>query len=900
MEREQPAPRRSGQSFVEFALILPVLLLLIMGILEFGRLFIVYTNIFNAAREGVRFGVVNVSSPYAVEYRTRESAMFGQLDIVDVCCDQGPGSSDMRTFECNPDVPTSGACEVVGRGGDPTLPARIGDRLIVSVDQEVRLITPFLQPLWPTLHLRTQSARTIMFSGQYIEDADGDGRPDHEDNCPAVPNTGQEDWDLDGVGDVCDNCPKTANPNQLDSDRDGWGDACDNCPTVPNGAQTNSDGDTLGDRCDNCPLVTNQNQINSDSDSHGDACDNCPNEDNENQLDSDRDGYGNVCDNCPFTANPEQADGDDDGAGDPCDNCPGVKNGSQQDTDGDGDGDACDGCIDSDGDEFYDRPLPPAPEGEIIAPQTCHPGQPDNCTYVYNPSQQDTDLEAGRDNLGDACDNCIDRDGDDWRDDPLPVAPEGETIAAQMCYLGEAQRDNCTTAFNPSQIDADEDGRGAACDHCIDTDGDGYHDAEMPTVPDGESVAPQTGCPLDNCPEIANRNQANADQDSLGDVCDACPSDPHNDIDDDGYCAGEGFKSPLVGDQDNCRWAYNPGQEDRIDEDGVGDACDSCIDADGDGFRNLVLPEGTNESPVATQTCQPDNCPFVANEDQADGPDGGGDGVGDACDICRWHYNPYDLSVPESSNPYYPHPYQEDVCVECNDGHNPWPNADGLYPWDPGYEDDDDDIDCDDFLCGNSDICKDHVHLADLDGAPVRTFGSEFWSAAVTVTVHFGYHQPAVGAVVTGEWVYPGSSDVTTCETNNSGWCVLSGPNDEYKVKKTNPVVLTVIDVSHAAPYYANCNHDEDGDSQVQPNPTYIVIDPPPEIEASTVEPKSLAWEGAVEVPDWSAVAVTGFSDQQTASVSLTSAAAEAAAVHWLWQLPREADLARQRRTGPL
>jgi hypothetical protein len=42
-------------------------------------------------------------------------------------------------------------------------------------------------------------------------DADGDGAPDTDDNCPAIANPDQADADHDGVGDACDGCPK-ANP----------------------------------------------------------------------------------------------------------------------------------------------------------------------------------------------------------------------------------------------------------------------------------------------------------------------------------------------------------------------------------------------------------------------------------------------------------------------------------------------------------------------------------------------------------------------------------------------------------------------------------------------------------------------------------------------------------------
>ena len=43
-----------GAAAVEFALVLPLLVLLIAGIAEFGRLYYLQTTISGAAREGVR------------------------------------------------------------------------------------------------------------------------------------------------------------------------------------------------------------------------------------------------------------------------------------------------------------------------------------------------------------------------------------------------------------------------------------------------------------------------------------------------------------------------------------------------------------------------------------------------------------------------------------------------------------------------------------------------------------------------------------------------------------------------------------------------------------------------------------------------------------------------------
>jgi Flp pilus assembly protein TadG len=52
-----------GQSIVEFAIVLPVLMLFLCGIIDFGWFFSGKVAINNCSREGARFAVVNTSSP---------------------------------------------------------------------------------------------------------------------------------------------------------------------------------------------------------------------------------------------------------------------------------------------------------------------------------------------------------------------------------------------------------------------------------------------------------------------------------------------------------------------------------------------------------------------------------------------------------------------------------------------------------------------------------------------------------------------------------------------------------------------------------------------------------------------------------------------------------------------
>ncbi len=140
----------------------------------------------------------------------------------------------------------------------------------------------------------------------------------------------------------------------IDHDHDGIEDAVDNCPTVPNPGQQDTDGDHIGDACDNCPTVSGSNQTDTDGDGRGDICDNCRTVANPDQADTDGDGDGNACDNCLTVPNPNQIDADGDGLGDLCDNCPTIANPNQADSNGNGVGDACEGFIigDANGDKI--------------------------------------------------------------------------------------------------------------------------------------------------------------------------------------------------------------------------------------------------------------------------------------------------------------------------------------------------------------------------------------------------------------------------------------------------------------------------------------------------------------------------------------------------------------------
>jgi len=158
-----------GQALVEFALILPLLLLIIFGIIDFSRAFFVYVNLTNAAREGTRYGLVNPRDYTGIDTHARSTVDLvpAPLVTVNVWYDKGPGTA---TFS-NPQYVT------------------VGDRVVVEIAYDLEPVTPLIQPFAPVFPLHTVNARTIQTLGTVVSDNPNPAPPNEPPGDGATPTS---------------------------------------------------------------------------------------------------------------------------------------------------------------------------------------------------------------------------------------------------------------------------------------------------------------------------------------------------------------------------------------------------------------------------------------------------------------------------------------------------------------------------------------------------------------------------------------------------------------------------------------------------------------------------------------------------------------------------------------
>ncbi|MEO5964512.1 MAG: TadE family protein [Candidatus Limnocylindrales bacterium] len=71
--------RSAGQAMVEFALVIPIFLLLLTALFDMGRAVFAYNTLTNAAREGARIAIVNQDVPTIIA-RAKQSTAIVELN----------------------------------------------------------------------------------------------------------------------------------------------------------------------------------------------------------------------------------------------------------------------------------------------------------------------------------------------------------------------------------------------------------------------------------------------------------------------------------------------------------------------------------------------------------------------------------------------------------------------------------------------------------------------------------------------------------------------------------------------------------------------------------------------------------------------------------------------------
>lgn len=117
--RSQQRKREYGQNILEFALVLPMLAVVVFGVLDLGRVFFATISLTNAAREGARYLTIHpddVSNEYAAYWGAKSAAIDeahysgisiieSQVDVVcsnadsDDYCDSGSPATVTVTYD---------------------------------------------------------------------------------------------------------------------------------------------------------------------------------------------------------------------------------------------------------------------------------------------------------------------------------------------------------------------------------------------------------------------------------------------------------------------------------------------------------------------------------------------------------------------------------------------------------------------------------------------------------------------------------------------------------------------------------------------------------------------------------------------------------------------------------
>jgi hypothetical protein len=169
MKSNKLAPKKTkAQAMVEFALVLPLLLVLLYGILEAGRLLFIYSTIVTASRQAVRYGsatgigtgsIVRYQDCAGIRLAAQKVDFLNAFDDSDIVIQHDNGPTD----PAGPVTYCAGSVDI--SGFTPTN----SSRLLVTIDGDYLPIIPKLIPFVERSVARgdpihAKSARTILVS----------------------------------------------------------------------------------------------------------------------------------------------------------------------------------------------------------------------------------------------------------------------------------------------------------------------------------------------------------------------------------------------------------------------------------------------------------------------------------------------------------------------------------------------------------------------------------------------------------------------------------------------------------------------------------------------------------------------------------------------------------------
>ena len=192
--------KSSAQAMVEFALVLPILLLVIYGLLEVGRLLFIYSSVVSAARQAVRYGATTgVNASGTLRYRdcdgmraaAKRVGFIDEIVDTDIVIQHDEGEGIGTVTYCPP-----------GQAIDSTnFQPSTGNlnRIRVTVSVDYAPILPLVPLNIP--NIESVSARTLLVSVPIVVDAPPVGWDPGEPPIPPLPVAFTKSSPADGATD---------------------------------------------------------------------------------------------------------------------------------------------------------------------------------------------------------------------------------------------------------------------------------------------------------------------------------------------------------------------------------------------------------------------------------------------------------------------------------------------------------------------------------------------------------------------------------------------------------------------------------------------------------------------------------------------------------------------------